>query len=138
MPILEDLIVAGCEVVVVDDDPAVVRRLRGAGVRAIRGDATDPTVLERAGADRARVVSSSIRRPRDNATLLAMARGTPVLVRVFEEEEARWIRERGGEPVLYSEATAEGLIEWFLEQREELDRDAAARSAGSAGSQRPG
>jgi len=130
MPLLEDLIVAGCEVVVVDDDPAVVRRLREAGIRAIRGDATDRRVLERAGAARARVVTSEIRRPRDNAVLLEMARGTPVLVRVFEDEEARWVRDRGGEPILYSDATAEGLIEWFLDHRGELDRNAATRSAG--------
>jgi len=107
-----------------------LERLREAGIRAIRGDATDRRVLERAGAARARVVTSEIRRPRDNAVLLEMARGTPVLVRVFEDEEARWVRDRGGEPILYSDATAEGLIEWFLDHRGELDRNAATRSAG--------
>lgn len=122
MPLLEDLIVSGCEVAVIDDDPAVIALLEGAGVRAIRGEASDPEVLELAGADRARAVSSTIRRPMDNEALLAMAGGVPVLVRVFEEDEAQWVRERGGEPVLYSEATADGLIEWFLEERDRLGR----------------
>lgn len=130
MPLLEDLILTGCEVAVVDDDPAVIARIREAGVRAIRGEASDPLVLRQAGADRARVVSSTIRRPRDNATLLAMSPDVPVLVRVFEDEDARWVRERGGTPVLYSEATADGLIEWFLEHRDELHHDAAGRSSG--------
>jgi Trk K+ transport system NAD-binding subunit len=112
-------------VAVIDDDPAIIRRLEEAGVHAVRGEATDPLVLRRAGAHQARVVSSTIRRPRDNATLLELAGDVPVLVRVFEEEDAEWVRGMGGEPVLYSVATADGLMEWFLEQR-----DAAAGDAG--------
>lgn len=129
MPLLEDLIVTGCEVVVVDDDPGVVDHLERAGIHAVRGEASDPRVLRQAGAERARVVSSTIRRPRDNAALLEMAPGIPVLVRVFEEEDAAWVRSRGGEPVLYSEATADGLMEWFTEERDELERSLAARSS---------
>jgi CPA2 family monovalent cation:H+ antiporter-2 len=131
MPLLEDLILSGCRVVVVDDDPAVIARLEEAGVSAVRGDASDPRVLREAGAGRARVVSSTIRRPRDNAALLAMARGVQILVRVFDEADAGWVKERGGEPILYSAATADGLMEWYDERAEELDRDAVARSAGS-------
>jgi CPA2 family monovalent cation:H+ antiporter-2 len=125
MPLLEDLVLSGCDVAVIDDDPAIIRRLEEAGVHAVRGEATDPLVLRRAGAHQARVVSSTIRRPRDNATLLELAGDVPVLVRVFEEEDAEWVRGMGGEPVLYSVATADGLMEWFLEQR-----DAAAGDAG--------
>jgi len=125
MPLLEDLILAGCAVWVVDDDPAVIRRVREAGVPAILGEAMDPEVLRAAGADRARVVSSATRRPRDNAALLAMAGGVPVLVRVFDVEDAIWVRERGGEAVLYSEATADGLLEWWKEARAALARERA-------------
>lgn len=131
MPLLEDLIVSGCDVTVIDDDPGVIHKLEAAGVRAVRGEASDPRVLREAGADRARAVSSTIRRPQDNAALLAMARGVPVLVRVFEAADAEWVRERGGQPVLYSEATADGLVEWFLEEREDLDRSARARGSGA-------
>jgi CPA2 family monovalent cation:H+ antiporter-2 len=113
MPLLEDLVLSGTDVVVVDDDPAIVRRLEEAGIPSIRGEASDPLVLREAGADGARVVVSTIRRPRDNAALLELAAEVPVLVRTFDEQDADWIRERGGRPILYSEATADGLLRWF-------------------------
>jgi len=116
MPLLEDLILSGSRVVVVDDDPAVVQRLEEAEVLSIRGEASDPVVLRDAGADRARVVISTIRRPRDNATLLEMAGGVPVLVRAFDQGDAEWIRRHGGRPILYSEATADGLVQWYRDQ----------------------
>jgi Kef-type K+ transport system membrane component KefB len=112
MPLLETLFGSGCEVVVVDDDPSVVARLREAEVPVIRGDATDVHVLEEARARQARIISSTIRRPEDNRRLLEYVRGVPVLVRVFEEEDAEWIRALGGTPVLYSEAAADGLLRW--------------------------
>ncbi len=111
MPLLEDLVIAGVDTVVVDDDPAVLAVVRDAGLRTIRGDAAERSVLERAGADRARVVISTIRRPRDSAALLQLARGLPVLVRVFDAADADWVRERGGFPILYSEASADALLE---------------------------
>lgn len=119
MPLLETLLMAGEEVVVVDDDPEVVNRLRAADVRCIRGDASNADVLRRAAADRAAVVSSTIRRPRDNARALELLRGTPILVRVFEDEDATWVEEQGGIPILYSDAAAEEFAAWFSEQVEE-------------------
>ena len=113
MPLLETILGQCQEVVVVDDDPAVVARLRDADVAVIRGDASDVEVLREAHAHRARVITSTIRRPEDNRRLLENARGVPTIVRVFEEEDAAWIREMGGTPVLYSEAAAEGLLRWF-------------------------
>lgn len=121
MPLLEDLILTGVDVVVVDDDPAVIARLAEAEVRTFRGDASHADVLRRAGVAHARVVSSTIRRPRDNATLLELAHGVPTLVRVFDDADAAWVRERGGIPVLYSEAAADGLMEWFEEERGRLE-----------------
>lgn len=113
MPLLETLLGADREVVVVDDDPDVVARLQEADVRVIRGDATDPGVLDAAGARQARIIASTIRRPRDNRRLLEHVRGVPVIVRVFEDEDADWVRSLGGTPVLYSDAAAEGLLAWF-------------------------
>lgn len=116
MPILEDLILEGRPVAVVDDDPGLVAALRAAGVHAVRGDASDPAALEEAGLSRARVACSTARRVRDNEALLRDAPGIPVLVRVFEQGDAVWVRERGGEPILYSAAAADELLTWFREQ----------------------
>jgi CPA2 family monovalent cation:H+ antiporter-2 len=113
MPLLETLVIGPHEVVAVDDDPAVVARVRQAGIRCIRGDAADAGVLRRAGADRARVVISTIRRPEDNRPLLELASGGPVIVRAFSEQDARWIELRGGKPILYSEAAAADFLSWY-------------------------
>ena len=116
MPLLETLLMMGEEVVVIDDDPEVVNRLRSADVHCIHGDASDPDVLRRAAAHRARVISSTIRRPRDNARALALLRDRPVLVRVFEDEDALWVERSGGIPVLYSDAAASEFMTWFARE----------------------
>ncbi|MGH7555868.1 MAG: NAD-binding protein, partial [Longimicrobiales bacterium] len=113
LPLLETLMSAGETVVVVDDDPVLIERLRDADVPCIRGDASDIEVLREAHADRARIISSTIRRPHDNRRLLEFARGVPVLVRVFDDHDADWIRELGGTPIVYSEAAAEETMRWF-------------------------
>lgn len=121
MPLVEDLVLEGHAVAVVDDDPGLVSALREAGVHAVRGEASDLATLRAAGLSRARVVCSTARRVRDNETLLREAGGIPVLVRVFEETEAAWVREQGGEPILYSHAAAQGLLRWFAEEEGRVD-----------------
>lgn len=130
MPLLEELVLRGAYVVVVDDDPGVIARLEEAGIRTVRGDASDPAILERAGAAHARAITSTIRRPRDNAILLERVVDVPVLVRVFDSIDAEWIEEHGGIPVLYSEATADGLLDWFEDEGEWLDANLAGRADG--------
>ncbi|MCI0435541.1 MAG: cation:proton antiporter [Gemmatimonadetes bacterium] len=122
MPLIETLLSSGYPLLVVDDDPAVIARLREADVACIRGDASDESVLKGVHAADARVISSTIRRPRDNRRLLEIARGVPVLCRVFEEEDARWVREMGGIPVVYSEAAAEGLLSWLDRMNDVLEQ----------------
>lgn len=117
-PLMETLLASGHDVVVVDDDPAVIEQLREAEVPTIRGDATDIQVLREARAKEARIITSTIRRPEDNRRLLEHARGVPVLVRVFDEEDARWVEEMGGIPVLYSEAAAAAMLRWYDRERE--------------------
>ncbi|HEX6588766.1 MAG TPA: cation:proton antiporter [Longimicrobiales bacterium] len=127
MPLLEDLVLSGSQVVVIDDDPGVARRLGDAGVRTITGDASDEAVLRRAGVDRARAVVSTIRRPRDNEALLRARGDVPVLVRVFDERDAHWVREHGGTPVVYSLASADNLMEWYEDQADDLVERLEAR-----------
>lgn len=118
MQLLEDLVIAGIDTVVVDDDPAVLGRLREAGIRTVRGDAADRDVLLRARADHARVIVSTIRHLHDNEVVLAIAPRVPTLVRVFDDADAHWVAERGGTAVLCTEASASALMEW-------MDREAA-------------
>lgn len=113
MPLLETLLATGEVVVVIDDDPEIVERLFQGSVPYIHGDASDPEVLRKAGADEAKLISSTIRRPRDNQRLLELVSSVPVLIRVFDDEDAAWVRELGGIPVLYSDAAAEEFRDWF-------------------------
>lgn len=113
MPLLETLVISPHPVVAVDDDPAVVERIRRAGLDAFRGDATDPRLLEHCGAAGARVVVSTVRRPEDNVPLLKRAGDVPVLVRAFEEADAAWLAARGARPVVYGDAAAATFLEWF-------------------------
>jgi CPA2 family monovalent cation:H+ antiporter-2 len=120
MPLVETILATGFEVVVVDDDPAVIARLQDADVPCIRGEATDLEVLAEANARTARVITSTVRRPEDNLRVLEFARGVPVLVRVFEDEEAAWVAAAGGTPVIYSQAAAEALLGWYDAHREAI------------------
>ncbi|MEX1182454.1 MAG: NAD-binding protein, partial [Gemmatimonadota bacterium] len=103
-------------------------RLRDAEIPCLRGDASDIDLLRRASADRARMITSTVRRPRDNRRLLEFARGVPTLIRVFDEVDAEWIRELGGTPVLASHAAADVTMQWFEEvfRRAEAGTDPAA------------
>lgn len=128
--LLEDLALGPHEVVVVDDDPVVIGFLRESGFRAVRGDVTDFEVLRKAGVPRARMVVSTIRRLEDNGPVLAMAGDTPVLARTFNVEDAEWIRARGGEPVLFSDAAADEFLAWFdagCPSEEEAEASATGR-----------
>lgn len=128
MPLLETVLGMGCAVLVIDDDPVVIQRLRDADIPCLRGDASDLDLLRRARADHARIITSTIRRPSDNRRLLEFARGVPALVRVFEESDAAWIKQLGGTPIVASHAAAAEMMKWF-------DREFG--SADGGGQQRP-
>lgn len=111
--LLETLVIGPHTVVVVDDDPGVVARVRAAGIDAFRGDATDPGLLQRVGAARARVIVSTMGRARDHALLLEEARGVPIFVRAFEAADEAWLRERGARPVGFGDAAACSFLDWY-------------------------
>lgn len=113
--LLETLLFSGYELFVVDDDPALIEELAQNEVPCLRGDASDPKVLERAGIERARAAISMIRRAKDNRAILRLAGDTPVIVRVFEEDDAQMVRDCGGIAVSFSEAAADGFFEWLRE-----------------------
>lgn len=128
MPLLETLLIAGHEVLVIDDDPAVIARLLEGEVPCIRGDGSDLDVLRASNARGARIIISTMRRPMDNRALLEHVDSVPVLVRVFHTADAEQIRELGGTPILYSRAAADDFFHW-LGQAEQvgLDRERRVR-----------
>jgi len=103
----------GEEVLVVDDDVVVCGELNRRGVPVMRGDGSDPDVLDKAGAAKAKLIIVSMRRAGDALKVLDHVHGVPVVARVFEQEDAERIRAAGGIPVLNSLAAAEVFNEWF-------------------------
>ncbi|CAN5769415.1 cation:proton antiporter [soil metagenome] len=119
MPLLETLIASGRQVVVVDDDPVIIDRLREGEVECIRGDGTDLEVLKAVRAREAKLIISTVRRPSENDAVLSYTSGIPLIARVFEPVEAEMIRARGGTPILYSEAAAVDFLTW-LDQADQV------------------
>jgi len=113
LPLLETLLTAGLRVVVIDDDPAVIESLREGDVECFRGDGSDFEVLRRAGAAQAAIVISTMRGARDNLHLLGQVPDVPVLVRVFDPEDASRIERAGGIPISYADAATEDFLSWL-------------------------
>lgn len=99
--------------VVVDDDPAVVGALEREGRTALRGNGADPETLQAAGLERAAAVISTMRYPSDNARLLRLAKGRPVLVRVFSDAQAENVRALGGHPVVEADLATANFLRWL-------------------------
>jgi Trk K+ transport system NAD-binding subunit len=106
---------AGENVLVVDDDAIVCAELARLGVKVLRGDGSEAEVLARAGASKARLVICSMRRTGDAIKVLDALRasGVPVLVRVFEDFEARAVETAGGIPIDNAAAAADTFMAWL-------------------------
>lgn len=113
MWVVRPLLKAGHELLVIDDDPAVIVQLEKLGIPCMRGDGADERILQKAGAAKAKLVLASMRRVQDTAKLLALVKETPVVVRVFEDRDAQAVQALGGIPVLNSAAATETFMEWF-------------------------
>ncbi len=113
MWVLKPLQAEGHNVLVVDDDPAVIEQLRKSGIPCIRGDGSDEKVLEKAGARRAKLIIVGMRRVSEAEKVLQHVRNVPVVVRVFEAHDAEHIRRLGGKPILNSTAAADTFMDWF-------------------------
>lgn len=103
--------------VVVDDDPAVIRKLRERGITCLRGDGSDERLLKRAQAQQAAAIVSSMRRVGDIEKILHHLGGNqvPVIFRVLEESTAVRLRAQGGHPVVMIEPTTELFMQWVKE-----------------------
>lgn len=112
---LKALRAAGHDVIVIEDDPVVVRELQEQGVRTVQGDGSDWRILDMVGAQNARLIISSMRRVSDTEAVIKYlgANGPKVVMRVFEPVEADRVRALGGIPVLSSNAAADAFLEWY-------------------------
>ncbi|MFP4352005.1 MAG: cation:proton antiporter [Puniceicoccaceae bacterium] len=107
---------AGVPVVVVDEDPAVIRRLAEEGVRFVEGNAASPEVLGRANLRGARLVLAGLTRRRGLRELLEQTRltDTLVLIRAFEPEERLLAGRYEGVVVVDTvEATVRAFERWM-------------------------
>lgn len=105
----------GIDIIVIDEDAAVIRKLIGQKITCIQGDGSDLRTLQRANCKNANVVICSMKRTRDAQTALEFLRGSrpKVIVRTFETEETELVRAAGGYPVETSQASASIFIKWM-------------------------
>ena len=92
------------DVLVVDFNPDVVKRLKQRGIHALYGDISDPEIQERAGLGRARLVISTVPDLADSEHLLSHifnANGeAKVVVTAGDEAAAKRLYKRGADYVL--------------------------------------
>jgi Kef-type K+ transport system membrane component KefB len=101
------------KVMVIDDDRGVVEQVEELGGTAVLGDATNPRILKAAGADKARIIVSTMRRLINNEKLLSHTGEVKTVFSVFEPDQAERLRAHGGIPILESHAAADELLHWF-------------------------
>ncbi len=128
MWVVRPLIAQGHEVLIVDDDPSVVEQLIRQKLPCILGDGSDERILERAGARNARLIIASMRRVQDSLKVVRSAAGVPVVVRLFERDDAELVRAMGGIPILNSVAAAETFMDWFATTQQVKTEGVAAHA----------
>lgn len=104
--VIEDLIEAGCRVVVIEHDPShidrLARRVGGQAFIAIEGDATEDEILHESGLDRARGIVATLHTDRDNLFVTVTARQMNREMRIV----SRAVDERAGQKLLLAGADA--------------------------------
>ena len=112
MWVVKELKAAGHQVLVIDDDASVIANCERSRIPCLRGDGCDPRILQRAGAQDARVIVATVP-PDDVVKIVRFAGNVPVVARIFESDDARTVAAAGGIPVLSSEAALEKFLDWF-------------------------
>lgn len=87
--ILEELRKTGRDVVVIDNDPEVVKHLTEVGAMALHGDATDDETLTAAGIERARGLFGALPTDPGNVFVAITARGLNAGLRIVSRQQER-------------------------------------------------
>lgn len=113
----------GLDVIVIDEDASVIRRLIKKGVSCVQGNIANERLLEQTNCRQARVVICSMRQSHDAHIALNYLKNHPVkvVVNTFEHSETEYVRRAGGYPVQTALASANKFIEW-------LDANTTARN----------
>lgn len=102
--VLHSLRQAWSDVLVVDFNPEVIKRLRKRGIKALYGDISDPEIQDHANLDRARLVISTVPNLADSQHLLAHVFNTngdaKVIVTADDTEAAKRLYKSGADYVL--------------------------------------
>ena len=114
-PTLHILHEHGLDVVVIDEDAAVIRRLIAQGVPCIQGSISNRRLLQQTNCKQARVVICSMRQAHDAHIALDYLKDHPVkvIVNTFEHSETEYVRRAGGYPVQTALASAHKFTEWL-------------------------
>lgn len=101
--------------VIIDDDAAVIARLRERGYYCLQGDGSDDQILDLAHARRSTAIVSSMRRVADTTNILRHLKGTevPLVVRVLDPMAAEQLSRAGAHTIVMVEPTAEIFLDWF-------------------------
>lgn len=105
----------GLDVVVIDEDAAVIRQLIEKGVPCIKGSISNKGLLRQTNCIQARVVICSMRQSHDAHIALDYLQNHPVkvIVSTFEHSETDYVRRSGGYPVETALASSQKFIEWL-------------------------
>lgn len=105
----------GLDVVVIDEDAAIINQLVDQGVPCIQGSISNKRLLKHTNCRQARVVICSKRQSYDAHIALDYLRDYPVkvIVNTFEHSEADYVRSAGGYPVETALASSRKFIEWL-------------------------
>ncbi len=105
----------GLDVVVIDEDASVIRRLIAQNVPCVQGGISNINLLEQANCKQARVVICSMRQSHDAHIALNYLRNYPVkvVVSTFEHSETEYVQKAGGYPVQTALASSQKFIKWF-------------------------
>lgn len=105
----------GIDVVVMDEDASVIRKLIAQGVPCIQGSISNIRLLQLTNCTKARVVICSMRQSHDAHIALNYLHNYPVkvVVSTFEHSETEYVHQAGGYPVQTALASSQQFIEWF-------------------------
>ena len=114
---LAPVLATGREIVVVDEDASLLRRIHAREnpkVSTLQGDGSHPAILERVQARRAATVVCSLPRPEQSERVARYLEGSGarVIIRAFDPALGQLLAAHGAIPVVTSEAAAGSFMAW--------------------------